>query len=238
MLKAMWEESGGERAQAEFGLLSMLHRAVLACAEISAPAPVAVFADVDAYLMTHVPGAPLRELANRCSSDVDRAAISSLIARGLHLYYNEADHSYADLHPGNVLYDQRDSSIYLLDPGHPSPTMHESLRWVEYGWAASDLGYWTFDCVVNDGRHAFRNLRGRNGLAAFTAVLLSSVADEFDLPRSEFVQEVVEVARSHCDRLARGNFRQRTLAMISRPWFAIVGRHASVTSLGSSPSRR
>jgi hypothetical protein len=237
MLKAMRQERAGAPARAEFTALSTLHEAVLDCAEISAPEPVALFEEVDAYLMGFVPGVPLRELATTRPSAEQRIAIASLVARGLHRYYDAAGHSYADFHPGNVLYDDTSSSIYLLDPGHPSPNLHDALRWVEHGWVSSDLGYWTYHCVVNDGRHGFRNLRGRNGLAAFTSTLIAVASDEFGLPRSELAGEVADVARSHCDRLARGTYRDRTLAAISRPWFGAIARRTTGAETRARSSR-
>jgi hypothetical protein len=237
MLKAMRQEDAAMRARAEFTNLSTLHQAVLDCADISAPAPVALFEDIDAYLMTFVPGIPIRDLArNRLSTD-RRIVIALLIATGLQRFYGAAERSYADFHPGNVMYDDGSSSVYLLDPGHPSPNMYEALRWVEYGWLSSDLGYWTFHCVVNDGRRGFQNLRGRNGLAAFTATLISCASDEFDLPQGELALEVADVARSHCDRLAKGSYRERMLATISRPWFGVIARRAAETEPRERSSR-
>jgi hypothetical protein len=229
MLKAMRQGNQAARAQGEFEILSTLHRAVDDCAAISAPAPIALFDDVDAYLMTFVPGVPLRDFAMKGLSTDQRVAIASLMATGLHRFYDTAERSYADFHLGNVLYDAGSSSIYLLDPGHPSPAMYEALEWVKHGWLSSDLGYWTFHCVVNDGRRGFQNLRGRNGLAAFTATLISCASDEFDLPQGELALEVADVARSHCDRLAKGSARERMLATISRPWFGVIARRAAAT---------
>jgi hypothetical protein len=231
MLKAMRQGDQPARAQVEFEILSTLHRAVNGCAAISAPAPIALFDDVDAYLMGFVPGVPLRDFAPRRPSTDQRVAIATLMASGLHRFYDAAERSYADFHPGNVLYDEGSSSIYLLDPGHPSPKMYEALQWVKHGWLSSDLGYWTYHCVVNDGRRGFRNLRGRNGVADFTAMLISCASDEFDLDNLELAYEVADVARSHCDRLARGSYGERTLATISRPWFGVIARRASANEL-------
>jgi hypothetical protein len=231
MLKAMRQGNQAARAEGEFEILSTLHLAVNDCPAISAPAPIALFDDVDAYLMAFVPGVPLRDFALKGLSTDQRVAIASLMASGLHRFYDTAERSYADFHPGNVLYDAGSSSIYLLDPGHPSPAMYEALKWVKHGWLSSDLGYWTYHCVVNDGRRGFRKLRGRNGVADFTATLIFCASDEFDLGISELAEEVANVARSHCDRLARGSYGDRTLATISKPWFGVIARRAAATDL-------
>ena len=232
MLKAMRRPSKGAVAQSEFETLANLDRAVHDCEHIAAPSPVALFADADAYLMDHVPGVSVLELKTLRLSEGERAGVVALIAQGLRRFYDRVGGAYADFHPGNVLYDRGTSSIYLLDPGHPSPNLREPLGWVDYGAPSSDLGYWTYHCVVNDGRHGFRNLRGPDGLANFTAMLIFAAAGELDLPRSGFVREVVSVAGSHADRLAEGRPKQRLLAKISRPWFSLIARRAESAGTG------
>lgn len=211
VVKCFSERPGlsSDRSVKEFRLLQRLSAALQGQAGVIAPRPVAVSEDLNAYIMTAVPGVPLDDYLRKRA--VDTAVVGRLV-EALSAYYRLAECPYGDFHPGNVLVDA--SGLALIDPGGPSLRFDAAFAAADRSSVAADLGYWTYSVAVRAPRLAASGPRRAMRLCRVTRALLRAAAQKVDGAEQQWA--IIRAARVHLDGLAKGNAKERLLAVWGR----------------------
>jgi hypothetical protein len=217
-LKILRRTDGSTGAEAEYRALKDLQDAVRDVPRLCAPQALALFAQSDAYLMTHIDGSPLRTcVANGLLEPRELAALADQLALGLVNFYRTSGQPYADFHPENILLTQ-EGEVGFLDPTHVEQNLVVPTEWTTFGWPSSDAGYWVFSTVARSARRGYRELFARHGLTFLAAKLIESLAARLQLPISDFESDVASVAEWHRRHLARKGPKEKIISWTAKPW--------------------
>ena len=211
-----------DRCAREYRLLQALCSAVRDERDLTAPEPIAMSAELNAYLMKAVPGVPLDRAVTGDGRDPVR--IANTLVRGLRAFYEATQEHYGDFQPGNILLS--DHQVAMIDPGGPAYYFDEALAAASGKRLAADVGYWTFSVVARSPRSVMESgLKWKRVLDVTDALLMIAAQQSTEemLTRAAWAAGAV-----HLNRLASGSARHVALAVGSgialRAWLAAAER--------------